>query len=105
MILELVTVVEINLKDLVPKAENLRFRVEVFGDSETPRRYFARLLRWDLFRMRPFDRQDAPSESHEDILVLDRMWDPEEHPHGTPQDAVDFALRRIQEQIRPGSTR
>ena len=102
--LEVVRVVELESLPVFSGGEPahpLRFRIEVLKELGGPRRFYARLYRWEMFKLVPSDPTFDGENANYDVLVVDRFWDWEANPADSAEAALQALLSRLKHQLPP----
>ncbi len=83
--------------DPVPtQGDELRFRIEVFRSLDGG--YYARLFRWETFRLEP--ASSSVGHSDEGVLVEDSFWDWEKQRVDSEVQALTDVLEALQAQLQ-----
>jgi hypothetical protein len=98
--LEIVRTIELNV-DMGGDNAPLRLRIEVLREVHDQPAYYARLCRWESFKMRPWPSESGAEDSVEEVLIEDAFWDWKRNPAPSAKSALDSILARLSAQI-PG---
>lgn len=78
--------------------EDVRFRIEVYGNISDVRAYLVRLFRYDGFRIKPSFGDFPRGGADHEIFVSDLLLDGREVEGDSPDEVLDFVLETLLEQ-------
>jgi hypothetical protein len=97
--LEVIRTIELNPLDMGDDKGPLRFRIEVLKDLRNASLFFARLCRWESFKMQPWPTESESDGSVEDVLIEDSFWDWKKHPASSAEAALELLLAKLRSQL------
>ena len=94
---EIVGHFELDPIELSDGSTPLEFRIEILRLPGG--RFTARLLRWEMYEVKPFDLRDSGGIAHEEVLVADILPGTGEVDAASPDAVLREVLDRLRNQL------